>query len=93
MTDHDFAKLLGRSDALEVAHQIDLMKKEWLAARNLSDAEEQVEGILSDVYYSSKAKHPQIFRDDMVNVYQQSLAENLRRLGYMPRSPVTPTLA
>ena len=93
MTDEDFAKLLGKSDALEVAYRLDLMNKKLLAERDLSAAEEQVEGILSDVYSSSKLSYPRLFHGDMVNVYRQSLADNLKRLGYISYSPATPTPA
>ena len=90
MTDEDFAKLLGKSDALEVAYRLDSMKKKLLAARDLSAAEEQVESIISNVYFSSKLVYPRVFRDDTANVYRQSLADNLRRLGYLPHSAPNP---
>ena len=93
MTNVDFAKLLGKHDALEVSYRIELVKKKLLAAGDLSSAEKKVEEILSDVYYSSKAMYPQLFIGDTGDTYRQSLADNLRRLGYLPHSAYTPTPA
>ena len=93
MTDVDFAKLLGKSDALEVAHRIESMRKRIASEKRLDDVEALVENILSDVYFSSKRVYPRIFRDDTGDVYRKSLSDNLKRLGYLPHSAPAPTPA
>lgn len=91
MNDKELASLLGEKDALEVGRQLRLMKDRLLAANDISEAEKQIEEILSGIYFSTKAKYPEIFNSPEVEIYRRSLANHLKRTGYLPHSPANLT--
>lgn len=89
-SDSEFAKVLGKSDAHEIAVRLDAVKKDFLGARSVSALSARVEEVITEVYFASKQSYPEVFRSDAVAPdYRESLARTLLALGYISMNPAT----
>lgn len=87
ITDSEFAKLLGKSDAHEIGVRLEAVKDTFRGMKDLSGLPARVEEVMDEVHNSSKTRYPELFQsDDLDSDYWNSLKRTLKALMSMAPS-------
>ena len=90
ITDSEFAKLLGKSDAHEIGVRLEAVKDTFRGMKDLSGLPARVEEVMDEVQNSSKTRYPELFQsDDLGSDYWNSLTKTLKALRSIAPSELT----